>query len=149
MSGRHWLGSLLSGHLPSQTFVLSRAEEEVEKEEESSGELGGWLPRPRAAQARCRRAAIRLLEGLYGIVQPAVWRCMAPSVSVWHTAKQWSAAGWCRGARHQWWGLLLRSRLFLSRPLQPALARTAANTAHIAAQINHLLHPSPLSFRGN
>ena len=69
MSGRQWLGSLLSGQLPSQTFVLSRAEEEeeeeeVEKEEESSGELGGWLPRPRAAQARCRRAAIRLLEGL-------------------------------------------------------------------------------------
>ena len=68
MSGRQWLGSLLSGQLPSQTFVLSREEEEeeeeVEKEEESSGELGGWLPRPRAAQARCRRAAIRLLEGL-------------------------------------------------------------------------------------
>ena len=68
MSGRQWLGSLLSEQLPSQTFVLSREEEEeeeeVEKEEESSGELGGWLPRPRAAQARCRRAAIRLLEGL-------------------------------------------------------------------------------------
>ena len=43
---------------------LNKIYEEVEKEEESRGELGGWLPRPRAAQARCRRAAIRLLEGL-------------------------------------------------------------------------------------
>ena len=64
-------GCGLAACLGSQTFVLSRGggggeeaeEEEVEEveKEESSGELGGWLPRPRAGPVPARRA-IRLLR---------------------------------------------------------------------------------------
>ena len=93
MSGRQWL-ACQQPVSPAEPLCCLKEEEEEEKR--SSGELGGWVPRPRAAQAR--RAAIRLLEGLLavqckytGLVQRLMEALYGTASSVWHTAKLLSA----------------------------------------------------------
>ena len=101
-------------------------------------------------QARCRRAAIRLLEGLYGIVQPAMYGTKCQCMAHCQTVERGWLVPWCPAP------VVGPSSSFQAFPRSPALCSRLLpgqpqqqSTAHIAAQINHLLHPSPLSFRGN
>ena len=163
MSGRLWLGSL-SGQ-PNLCAVSRR------RRWRGGGGGGGggggkgggeqWRAWRVAAKAKSRPGAGAqshpvASEGLSCVVH---WRCMAPSVppvwhsalcmappSVWHTAKLLSArlTGWFAA------GAVEGPSSFQAFPPRdrdsPALCSQTnqPTTTHIAAQVNHLLHPLPL-----